>query len=168
MKGFGHSLKNVNLRQVRSADEPFLFRLYASTRAEEFAAVPWSEEQLQAFLITQFTSQQRVYDAQYPQAEHHIILYDDVAAGTIRANQTKDEIHLIDLALLPEYRNIGIGSSVLKEYLAEGRRSGRVVSLNVLKTNRAIRLYERLGFSFAGEDGAYLLMLSRPRASEET
>lgn len=158
MTGFGHTLKNVNLRRVRAEDEPFLFRLYASTRAEEFAAVPWSEEQLEAFLRMQFTSQQRVYDAKYPQAEYHVILFDDVAAGTVRVNHTEDEIHLVDIALLPEYRNAGIGSSLLKELLAEGRRSGRAVSLHVLKTNRAIKLYERMGFSVAGEDGAYLLM----------
>lgn len=162
MTGFGHTLKNVNLRQVRPADEPFLFRLYASTRAEEFAAVPWTEEQLEAFLRMQFDLQQRIYIAQHPQAEHQIILFDEVAAGVIRVDRTTPEIHLVDLALLPEYRNAGIGGSLLKEFLDEGERSGRAVTLRVVKTNRAIRLYERMGFSVVDEEGAYLLMRWRP------
>ncbi len=152
----------VNLRTVSFADEQFLFRLYASTRADELGAVFWSEEQLEAFLKMQFALQQHAHAAQHPQAEHQIILFDDVAAGAIRVNRTADEIHLVDIALLPEYRNAGIGSSLLKELLAEGERSGRTVSLQVLKTNRAIKLYERMGFSVAAEDGAYLRMEWRP------
>jgi len=152
----------VNLRTVSFADEQFLFRVYASTRADELGAVFWSEEQLEAFLKMQFALQQRAHAAQHPQAEHQIVLFDDVAAGAIRVNRTTDEIHLVDIALLPEYRNAGIGSSLLKELLAEGERSRRTVSLQVLKTNRAIKLYERMGFSVAAEDGAYLRMEWRP------
>jgi ribosomal protein S18 acetylase RimI-like enzyme len=153
---------NVNLRKVSLEDEAFLFRLYASTRAEELAAVQWSEEQLEAFLRMQFNSQQRVYDAQYPQAEYQIILFDDRLVGAIRVNRAEHEIHLVDIALLPEYRNAGIGSSLLKELLAEGERWGRTVSLYVLKTNRTVKLYERLGFLVAGEDDAYLRMERHP------
>ena len=162
MTGFGHNSVNVNLRKVSLADEPFLFKLYASTREDEFSAVPWSDEQLEAFLRMQFDAQQRAYAAQHPQAEYHIILLDDVAAGAIRVNHAEDKIHLVDIALLPEYRDAGIGSSLLKELLADSERSLKTVSLYVLKTSRAIKLYERLGFSVAGDDGMYLLMERRP------
>ena len=37
------------LRPETEADLPFLMQLYASTRAEELAAVPWSAEQKAAF-----------------------------------------------------------------------------------------------------------------------
>ncbi len=153
---------NVSLRNATPEDEPFLFKLYVSMRAEEFSAVPWSEEQLEAFLRTQFTMQQRTYDAKYPQAKHKIILCDGVDAGTVRFNSTPEEIHLVDLILLPEYRNQGVGSTFLKQLQMEAEVAGRTISLQVVNTNPAIRLYKRVGFSVLYEEAAYLFMKWSP------
>ena len=40
----------VTFRPIRPEDEPFLCRLYASTRADEMALVDWDEAQKEAFL----------------------------------------------------------------------------------------------------------------------
>lgn len=149
---------NVSLRKATREDEPFLFKLYVSMRAEEFSAVPWSEEQLEAFLRTQFTMQQRTYDAKYPEAEHKIILCDGTDAGAVKFNSTPEDIHLVDLILLPEYRNQGAGSTLLKQFQREAEHTGRTISLRVVKTNPAIRLYKRVGFSVLDEEAAYLFM----------
>lgn len=149
---------NVSLRNATPEDEPFLFKLYVSMRAEEFSAVPWSEEQLESFLRTQFTMQQRAYDAKYAEAEHKIILCDGVDAGAVRLNSTPEDIHIVDLILLPEYRNQGAGSTFLKQLQMEAEVAGRAISLRVIKTNPAIRLYKRVGFSVLDEEAAYLFM----------
>ncbi|MGB6856119.1 MAG: hypothetical protein WBE03_04475, partial [Terracidiphilus sp.] len=49
------------LRPEADADIPFLLLLYASTREEELAPVPWSAEQKQAFLASQFQAQRYHY-----------------------------------------------------------------------------------------------------------
>ncbi|MGZ4741360.1 MAG: GNAT family N-acetyltransferase, partial [Ilumatobacteraceae bacterium] len=69
-----------------------------------------------------------------------------------------NHVELIDIALLPDYRNQGIGSSVLRGVLAQADRIGRVVRLHVEKQSRAVRLYERLGFAITGDAGMYLAM----------
>lgn len=44
----------ITLRDADPNDAGFLFAVYASTRVEEMALVPWSEEQRQGFLKMQF------------------------------------------------------------------------------------------------------------------
>ena len=46
----------ITLRPVEEADQDFLLSVYASSRADEMARVPWSPEQKQAFVRTQFTA----------------------------------------------------------------------------------------------------------------
>ena len=53
------------LRPMQAGDEPFLFRLYASTRSAEMALVDWSDEQIETFLRMQFAAQHRYYQDQF-------------------------------------------------------------------------------------------------------
>jgi ribosomal-protein-alanine N-acetyltransferase len=63
-----------------------------------------------------------------------------------------DELHLNNLAVLPEHRRAGIGSRLVEYVLTEGRRFGaRRATLEVRRSNEpAIRLYTRWGFLVAG------------------
>ncbi|OLS40600.1 GNAT family N-acetyltransferase [Bacillus sp. MRMR6] len=67
---------------------------------------------------------------------------------------------LLGMALLPEYRGEGIGTALLEEMLTLTKESGfEQVSLSVDPNNRALRLYERLGFKKIGIDGTSWDML---------
>jgi ribosomal-protein-alanine N-acetyltransferase len=59
-----------------------------------------------------------------------------------------DEIHINNVAVLPQCRGRGIGTALMRHVLAEARRLGaRRATLEVRASNvQAIRLYERLGF----------------------
>ncbi len=61
-------------------------------------------------------------------------------------------------SLLPERRNQGLGARLLEELIAESDQAGRPVNLQVLKTNPALHLYQRLGFVQTGEDQMYFQM----------
>ena len=154
---------HVTLRNFTTEDEDFLYRVYASTRNEELTALGWDAAQQELFLKMQFNIQHRTYTANYPQADSYIIIADGEQAGRLMLNRTDEEIFMIDLALLPEYRGAGIGSTLFKELLAEGAKTGRPVILHVLKDNvNAIRLYERLGFSMCADVGMYFRMECGP------
>lgn len=156
----------VTLRPVREDDEPFLFDVYASTRAEEMAAWGWNPAQQEAFLRMQFNIQRRGYEMQAANADHHIIIVKDQRAGRIMVNRTDQEIHLVDIALLAQYRNYGVGTSLIKDLCAEAESKGLPVQLEVLKLNSAAeRLYRRLGFSLMGESGSHLQMAWLPGTS---
>lgn len=65
---------------------------------------------------------------------------------------------LVQVQLLPEWQNQGIGARLLADTVADARAAGAVVVLSVLKVNKARRLYERLGFSVTSEtDHAYTM-----------
>jgi ribosomal protein S18 acetylase RimI-like enzyme len=148
----------VTLRPARPEDEPFLYELYRSTRAEEMAAWGLPAAQQEALLKMQFNAQHQSYKARYVDADHSIILVDAREAGRIIVDRTGSEILLVDIALLREYRDGGIGSALIDELLDESRRTNKPVNLHVTKTNRAARLYERKGFVITGDDGVYYRM----------
>ena len=99
----------LGFRPIRTEDQDFLRRLYASTRQEELAAVPWSEEEKAAFLQMQFRAQHTYYKQQFPEAQFDIILQDHHPIGRLYVDRRPEEIRLIDIAFLPEYRGQGIG-----------------------------------------------------------
>ncbi len=63
-----------------------------------------------------------------------------------------DELHINNLAVLPEFRRQGLGSVLLRFVLAKGVSLGvRRATLEVRRSNDAARmLYERFGFSVSG------------------
>ncbi|HKA35495.1 MAG TPA: GNAT family N-acetyltransferase [Thermoanaerobaculia bacterium] len=148
----------IALRPAVPADGDLLFRIYASTRAEELAAVPWTEDQKRAFLFQQFDAQSRNWAKQYRDADFRIIEVDGEPAGRFYVHRGAREIRLVDIALLPEYRGAGTGTELLRELLGEARSSGRTVTLHVEVFNPARKFYERLGFRAVEDRGAYLLM----------
>lgn len=65
---------------------------------------------------------------------------------------------LVQVQLLPEWQNQGIGARLLTETVADAKAAGASVVLSVLKVNKARRLYERLGFLVVSEtDHAYTM-----------
>ncbi len=153
----------LTLRSIRPEDQPFLYKVYASTRLEELAPLGWSADQQAAFLTQQFNAQHQYYQANYPGGEFHIILVNDQPAGRLYVDRRIGEIRIVDIALLPEYRNGGIGSRLLNDLLAEGAQAGKLVSIHVEKFNPALRLYERLGFSISDDRGVYWFMEWKPQ-----
>ena len=156
-----------SLRSVDSSDGPFLFELYASTRAEELDEWGWDAPQRQLFLEQQFRAQQQSHKVQFPEVDHRIITKGGRSVGRIMIQRADDGFRLIDIALLPEYRNGGVGTYLVQALLDEAAAAGQPVRLHVLRTSPAIRLYRRLGFVVVGDDGVYLEMVARASRGED-
>lgn len=69
-------IKTISLRPVLPEDEPFLFRLYASTREEELESFGWGGADKDAFLRLQFKAHQHNYATISPEADQRVILLD--------------------------------------------------------------------------------------------
>jgi len=152
------SQPQITLRPTRMEDDSFLRRVYAGTRMDELALVDWGEDQKEAFLRMQFDAQDRYYREHFETAHFQIIELQGRPIGRLYVDRTEREIHIIDIALLPEQRNTGIGSALLRDLLAEAAKSGKPVRIHVERFNPALRLYRRLGFSQVADQGVYLLM----------
>ena len=147
----------VTLRPVTPEDEDFLYRVYVGTR-EDITQLGWNEKQLEKFLRLQFMAQQKQYKAQFCDADFQIVLEDEKPVGRLYINQSEEEIRIVDIALLPEFRGQGMGSSLLKQVLAAGKKKRLPVRIHVRPSNPAFHLYERLGFQKIDENGIYFLM----------
>jgi ribosomal protein S18 acetylase RimI-like enzyme len=150
----------LSFRAVAEADEPFLFRLYASTRTEELAPLPWSEAQKAAFLASQARAQHADYRRNYGAADWLVIERDGADIGRLYLDRGGTAYKIIDVAFLPECRSRGLGEALLRDLLEEAAGLGKPVSLHVEKFNRAMRLYRRLGFVTVEDGGVYDLMQS--------
>jgi ribosomal protein S18 acetylase RimI-like enzyme len=140
----------ITVRPEEPQDEAFLFELYASTRQEEMDALGWSPEMRTNFLKMQFKASQG-YRSAFPGAEFHIVLLNGANAGRLIVNRSREELRIVDVALLPEHRGAGIGTALLQRVFGEATGSKKPLRLKVLKGNRAGRLYQRLGFVEIGE-----------------
>lgn len=143
----------VSLRQVTPDDRDHLFRVYATSRDEELAIVPWTAAEKHAFLKMQFNARERDYSSRFDAKDHSVIERDGAAVGYVWVHRAPDELRVVDIALLPEHRNAGIGTGLMNDIIAEARERGVPVRLNVLTNSPARRLYERLGFQPVGEAG---------------
>lgn len=148
----------MTLVSATAEDAAFLFQVYASTRAEELAVVPWPEAQKESFLRMQFEAQDQHYRAHYPSAQYQVIHHEGKPVGRLYVHESDDEIRIMDIALLPAWRGAGLGSAILRDILERATTSGRRVTLHVEHNNRARRLYDRLGFRPLSSDAVYVLM----------
>jgi GNAT superfamily N-acetyltransferase len=156
----------TTLRPARPEDREHLLAVYASTRAEELAPVPWTEEQKSAFVKMQFDAQDAHYREHYEGATYEVIEVDGVPAGRLYVHRKRKEIRLVDVALLPAFRGKGIGTRLLAELIVEAKGRGVPLTIHVELFNPARRLYERLGFTPVEEHGVHVLMERLPEAAQ--
>lgn len=148
----------VTLRPVTPEDEEFLIKVYASIRADELAQVPWSEEQRATFVKMQFDAQQAHYRTHNPDATHDLILLDAHAVGRLYVARRESEIRILDITILPEHRNQGIGTPLIKDLIREAALAGKPLNIWVESFNPSHKLFERLGFSVVDDDRVNHLM----------
>lgn len=147
-------------RAATEADVPFLFRVFASTRAEELALTPWSDAEKAAFVDMQARAQHTDYRRNYADADWLVIERGGEGIGRLYL-QRRERVHsIIDIAFLSEHRGKGYGGALLADLLEEAAAAGKPIEIYVEKYNPAMRLYRRLGFVTVEEQGVYELMRS--------
>ena len=145
----------LGLREEADDDTAFLCALYAATRREELAHVPWPDEAKQAFLADQFQLQRDHYRKNYVGAEFLVVDAGDERIGRIYLYPTEREIRLMDIALIDARRGQGLGAALVEALLQIAREDAREITLHVEANNPALRLYDRLGFRLIEERGVY-------------
>lgn len=154
--------RGLRFRPVEAADMGFLSALYAAGRAEEVAPLPWTAAQKAAFLAAQFDAQHAHYMAHYPDAHWLIAERDGAPVGRLYLERWPSEIRVIDIALTPDARGLGLGTAMMDDVMTLAAADGLAVGIHVEHTNRARRLYERLGFRQVADQGVYALMRWEP------
>ena len=146
---------DLRLRPVAPDDAHFLRVLYRTTREPEFIHTSWCEAQKAAFCDMQYDAQAAGFGHAWPHAKHLVICFAGLAVGRLVKGLTADGLRLVDIALLPQLRNRGLGTAILRQLQEEAATRGLPLELAVVKSSRALGLCRRLGLAVTGELGAH-------------
>jgi ribosomal protein S18 acetylase RimI-like enzyme len=152
----------VDLREATPEDDAFLRDLYAGVRAPELAAVPWTESEKRLFCDRQYALQDRHYRDNFPGARCLVVSAESTPIGRVFRAAIDRTLYLLDIALVPEARGHGIGTTLMRALVAEADRDGLTIVLHVEPDNPAKRLYARFAFAEGAIDGVYMEMTRAP------
>ena len=152
----------IGLTPATPEDHDFLLRLYQSSRGDDLRELGWSEDRISEFLGMQHEAQQNFLATDHPNIVDQIVSFDGQAAGRLAVEQRPEEIRLVDIALVPERRNQGLGTYLIRQVQEQAQSVRLPLRLQVIRFNRAVGLFERLGFTRTSETGTHFQMEWNP------
>jgi ribosomal protein S18 acetylase RimI-like enzyme len=143
----------VTTRPMNDDDSMLLFELYASTRADELSRSGWATPQQRSFFRMQAQNQERYFLRHYDHLDRRTICINGFSAGRLLVDRPSQAIVIVDLALLPAFRERGVGSMLIRSLLEEAAERGLTVHMELQKNSDALQTCERLGFRHADDLG---------------
>jgi len=150
--------QSLILRPADAGDEDFLFTLYAGSHGEDLPSLGWGPDQIQDFLKMQREAEQRFFAIEFPRADHQIVVVNQERIGRLLVERRQIEIRGVDLTLLPEFRNLGIGSCLIGQLQSEAESGRKPIRMQLIRFSPAIAFFERLGFTRVSETGTHYQM----------
>ena len=99
------------------------------------------------------------YELDYKDTILKVAVLNNQIIGYVCVRTILDVTHILNLAVLPEFRRRGIGSMLLRDALNELKRLKpdiNLITLEVRESNTAaIKLYEKFGFKVMGKRISY-------------
>jgi GNAT superfamily N-acetyltransferase len=149
----------ISIRPMhRPDDDDFDLSVYASTRVDELTVTGWTSDQIDEFVRMQYHAQTLHYRQYYSDAAFSIITSAGQRAGRLIVARSDRDILIVDIALLPRYRQGGIGGRVVSQLIAEADQVGIPVRCHVAVSNPARGFWEHLGLTATRLDGGHFLM----------
>ncbi|CAN5480300.1 hypothetical protein BH10ACT10_BH10ACT10_11010 [soil metagenome] len=140
------------LRPCTEADDAFVYDVFCTTWESEVAALP-NQNLAQHVLRIQHIAQERRFAARYPRHQRFLVLEDGEPAGRLYVHETDSSMHVVDLTLMPAFRDRGIGTRIFQDLFRHAEAADQSISLRVERRNeRATMLYSALGFDLVTVD----------------
>jgi ribosomal protein S18 acetylase RimI-like enzyme len=142
-----HLTSRLALRPARPKDFHYCARLY-------FEGMDNIIKELSPNMDAQVADLRQRWDV----GQVRIITLEGTDIGWLQSFVKDDALFLGQLFVDGALRRQGIGTEVVKGLIEEAANASRAVTLGVVKTNPALRLYERLGFRTTHEDARKFYM----------
>ena len=135
---------HITFRNVTEADEPFEVELFDRTR---LSLGNFPDEVRRPLAESQIKLQRAAYQHEFPNAEWLIVLMEGTEVGRYIYEIGESAVLGVDVAILPQYMNRGIGTEIVGHLQSLAKKANRPAVISVDKWNtRAKALYIRLGF----------------------
>ena len=144
----------VTLHAATGADLAFARRIYLETMRYVTDRLPDFDE---ARHVARFAER-------FLPEEVSIVVCGCQDVGWLQVQEGTEAILLKQIYLEPTFQGRGIGSRLLLDLADRARRAQKPLKLGVVKINRAVRLYRRLGFAVTAEDACKYYMQKDPGA----
>ncbi|MBV9863916.1 MAG: GNAT family N-acetyltransferase [Abitibacteriaceae bacterium] len=145
----------ITRRPTQEADTDFAreahHRAYHDVSIQQFG--PWDER-----------AQDRYFQTGWTAAVHEIVLCDGAPCGYACIEERPHDMHVRELVIHPDFQNRGIGSAVLRQVMARAQERQVPVRLGTFVKNRALHLYQRLGFEEFDRTEVHILLQWVPKA----
>jgi len=153
------SSSDFRLRPETPADAAFRLALFRASRGPGWDQLPLSPDMMTQIMEQQFHLQAQGYASAYPDARLEIIEIDGAPVGRLATHRGDDALHLIDIAVTPEQRGLGVGEAILRALMDEAAALSVPVTLQVALDNPpAQRFYHRLGFALESVGETHLAL----------
>ena len=152
------ALAGVSVRKCTRQDRPFLRQVYSVARAAEMVTTGWDESAIASFLDLQFDLQHRYWRDHYRGAEFLVIQFRGQPIGRVYWWSNTADAVLIDISLLPAWRNRGVGSGIVAVLNDRADASRQTTTLHLQPTSPAHSLFLRAGFIIVDDNSVHLKM----------
>ena len=102
--------------------------------------------------------QDTFFDTGWTSAQHEILLCDGAPCGYVSVDEFPGYTHVRELVIHPEYQRRGIGTAFLRQVVQQAQARHVPVRLGVLRENRAVEFYRKLGFKEFDRTDTHILM----------
>ena len=145
---FPFMLLNTKLRSAKPEDEKFVNDL-TKLVMHDYVCKTWDSED----------DHKKYFDTNKFNLENtRIIEQDGKNIGRLTLINQEGSIHLDNIHFIPEYQSCGIGKKIIEDVINNSKEKHLYVTLQVLRTNPAKALYERLGFKVYDENNTHYFM----------
>lgn len=149
----------INLKTIQKSDEEVLFSIFLTIRPDLMPLISIGNPKDNPIIKQQFDLSQSFKDEKELQSRF-LILQGEQVVGHLFLRHNKEYDEVVSIGILPPFRNLGVGSYLIKKIKDEAMKNHRGLKLKVAwYNNDAKRLYERLGFREVGNKMVYSEML---------
>ena len=145
----------IDLRDCSNSDANFVFGLIEATM-KCYIIKTWGKWD-NAFVWSEVTAICNTRDAK-------IIRIGGEDAGLVHYGRHPTHIQLEHLYIAPSHQNLGFGTRLLQDLMAEAQRGRIPLRLRVLESNPARALYERLEFIVTEATATRFFLAYQPRS----
>jgi GNAT superfamily N-acetyltransferase len=141
------------LRPATDRDFEFAFRAKKDAMGSHISVRwGWDEEY-----------QRSVHKERWSEKPWFIVMLGEQPIGTVSIHEQPEFTRFGEFYLLSNFRDQGLGTAILTEFLENCDRSKRSVRLEYLKWNPVGSLYKRHGFEVVSENDIHYFMVRKPR-----